>query len=322
VALRITLHSRCRHAAAFGTWIALAWAPAFAQVSANQETSPATRDKVNEITVDGCLYGAQGNLELVNGDDAFSLRGDTSTLKKYLGDEVMVRGKQEGSRPPLSLVVSGVTLIFKAPQVKLGKAIADPTNWHFQTNESYGVKFALPALSKNSVGGGSVSPNFVSETGTMTLASLPIPEEIYPGTGFVGGNYLLSVNSEINNVESCEKFGAYEPRFLSRSTLGGTRYTELTVGDAAMGTSYEELYFHTFQNGMCYEVAFSFGEVNTANQDFGCRVPRHGDGSRGGGVHAAHNVSAAQRRLFAEALTHCPHRDFVHRVICNSEWGK
>jgi hypothetical protein len=142
VALRITLHSRCRHAAAFGTWIALAWAPAFAQVSANQETSPATRDKVNEITVDGCLYGAQGNLELVNGDDAFSLRGDTSTLKKYLGDEVMVRGKQEGSRPPLSLVVSGVTLIFKAPQVKLGKAIADPTNWHFQTNESYGVKFA------------------------------------------------------------------------------------------------------------------------------------------------------------------------------------
>jgi len=142
VALRITLHSRCRHAAAFVTWIALASAPAFAQVSANQETSPATRDKVNEITVDGCLYGAQGNLELVNGDDAFSLRGDTSTLKKYLGDEVMVRGKQEGSRPPLSLVVSGVTLIFKAPQVKLGKAIADPANWHFQTNESYGVKFA------------------------------------------------------------------------------------------------------------------------------------------------------------------------------------
>jgi hypothetical protein len=142
VALRITLHSRCGHAAAFVTWIALASAPAFAQVSANQETSPATRDKVNEITVDGCLYGAQGNFELVNGDDAFSLRGDTSTLKKYLGDEVMVRGKQEGSRPPLSLVVSGVTLIFKAPQVKLGKAIADPTNWHFQTNESYGVKFA------------------------------------------------------------------------------------------------------------------------------------------------------------------------------------
>jgi hypothetical protein len=28
---------------------------------------------------------------------------------------------------------------------------------------------------------------------------------------------------------------------------------------------------------MCYEVAFSFGETNTANQDFGCRVPRHGD---------------------------------------------
>jgi len=44
-----------------------------------------------------------------------------------------------------------------------------------------------------------------------------------------------------------------------------------------MGTAYEELYFHTFQNGMCYEVGLSFGEYNTANQDLGCRVPKAGD---------------------------------------------
>jgi hypothetical protein len=262
---------------AFVIWIILALASAFAQVSAKQEPpSTDTPDEADEITVDGCLYGGQGNFELVNADDAFTLRGDLSALKKYVGDEVKVRGKQEGSNRPLSLVVSAVTLVFKAPQVRLSKTITDPTNWIFQTNESYGVKFALPALPKNSVGGGSVFPNFASETGTITLASVPIPEEIYAGSGFAGGNYLLSANSEINNRESCEKFGASDPRFLSYSTANGTRYTKLTVGDAAMGTSYEELYFHTFQNDMCYEIAFSFGEVNTANQDFGCRVPRHG----------------------------------------------
>jgi hypothetical protein len=253
-------------------------APAFAcaQWVASQ-TTPSRDEGADEVTVGGCLYGGRGNFNLVNADDSFELRGDLSALNKYLGDEVQVRGKQEGSDHRLSIIVSGVTLAFKAPQVELSKTISDPGNWHFQTNELYGIRFALPIVPENATGGGSAFANFVAETGTITLGELPIPGEIYPGTGFVGGNFLLSVNPEIKNRQSCEKFGASEPRFLSHSNFGGTQYTKLMVGDAAMGTSYEELYFHTFQNGICYEVAFRFGETNTANQDFGCRVPRHGD---------------------------------------------
>jgi len=103
------------------------------------------------------------------------LRGDLSALQKYAGDEVKVRGRQEGSDRPLSLIVSGVTEVFKAPQIKLSKMITDPSNWHFQANELYGVKFALPTFPENSVGGQTIFPNFVAETGTITLASLPIP---------------------------------------------------------------------------------------------------------------------------------------------------
>ena len=256
----------------------LASALTLAQSAANQGArSDKKTDEGDEVTLDGCLYGGQGNFELVNADDSFELRGDVSALNKYMGDEVQVRGKQEGSDHRLSIVVSGVKMVFKAPQVELSKTISDPSKWHFQTNELYGIRFALPAFAENATGGGSVSPNFVAETGTVTLSELPIRREIYPSTGFVGGNFLLSANPELNNRESCEKFGASEPRFISQSTFGGVQYTKLTVRDAAMGTSYEELYFHTFRNGVCYEVAFSLGETNTANQDFGCRVPRHGD---------------------------------------------
>ncbi len=123
-------------------------------------------------------------------------------------------------------------------------------------------------------------PIFVAETGTITLAGLSIPPEIYPGTNFVGGTYLLSVNPEIKNRESCEKFGTSEPRFLSHFTVGGIRYTKLTAGDVGAGSAYEELYFNTFRNGMCYEVGLSFGHYNTANQDLGCRVPKAGDTDR------------------------------------------
>jgi len=256
----------------------LASAFALAQTGGNQGTRPGkTPDEPNEITVDGCLYGSQGNFQLVNADNGFNLRGNVSALQKYVGDEVMVRGKQEGSDHLLSLLVSSVTEVFKAPKVELSKKISNPSNWHFQANELYGVRFAVPAFPEDSVGGGSVFPNFVSETGTITLGGLPIPAEMYPGTNFVGGTYLFTVNPQVKNRESCERFGTSDPRFLSHRTFAGTQYAKLTAGDAAMGTSYEDVYFHAFQNGMCYEVAFSFGEYNTSSQDFGCRVSKAGD---------------------------------------------
>lgn len=275
-AVRTNRNSRIRNAVVHFMLLVITLAFAFAQTSASQST-PSTHEEADEINVNGCLYGHQGSFNLINADDYFELRGDPSELNKYLGDEVQVRGKQEGSEHRLSIIVSGVTLVFKAPRVELSKTISEPGNWHFQSNELYGVKFALPTLPENSAGAGSVFPNFVSGTGTITLGGLPIPAEIYPGTNFVGGDFLLSVNSEIKNRKSCEKFGTSDPRFLSNHNLGGARYIQLTAGEAAMGTSYEDLYFHTFQNGICYEVAFSFGETNTANQDFGCRVSRHGD---------------------------------------------
>jgi hypothetical protein len=109
----------------------LASAFAFAQTGASQ-TTRSTHDEADEVTVDGCLYGGQGNFNLVSADDSFELHGDLSALNKYLGDEVQVRGRQEGSDHRVSIIVSGVTLASKAPQVELSKTISDPRNWHVQ----------------------------------------------------------------------------------------------------------------------------------------------------------------------------------------------
>ncbi|MGH9496451.1 MAG: Ser-Thr-rich GPI-anchored membrane family protein, partial [Candidatus Sulfotelmatobacter sp.] len=160
--------------------------------------------------------------------------------------------------------------------IELSKAITDSSNWHFQTSELYGVKFALPTF-PGKADSGTIFPNFVDETGTVTLVGLAIPSDIYPGTNFVGGTFLLSVNPQITNRESCEKFGTSDPRFLSQYTIGGMRYEKLEAGGAEAGTSYDDQYFHTFQNGMCYEVAFSAGSYNTGNVDLGCRIPKAGD---------------------------------------------
>jgi hypothetical protein len=51
----------------------LAPAFAFAQTAASQKTR-STQGEADEVTVDGCLYGGQGNFSLVNADDSFELQ--------------------------------------------------------------------------------------------------------------------------------------------------------------------------------------------------------------------------------------------------------
>jgi hypothetical protein len=232
--------------------------------------------KTNEVTVVGCLSGSPEAFMLSDSEGfVYRLTGRTPELAKRVGEEISVRGtKDEDTDSITSLAVTSVTEVFKAPEPRLSSSFRDSSNWHAQANVDYGVKFAMAQFSGSATGSGvNVQPNFVADNGTVTVGTLEIPREIYLDTNFVGGSFAISVNPEITNVKSCEQFGTSDPRFLSSRTMGGIRYAELTANGAAGGTGYSEHYFHTFQNGLCYEIAFEFGEYNTGSQDLGCRVP-------------------------------------------------
>jgi hypothetical protein len=225
------------------------------------------------ITVKGCLYGGPKAFGISDADGkGHALYGLTSTLQKYVGEEITVQGIEEAADPIPSLKVVAVKEVFKTPKPKLSAQIADASKWRVHVSQAYGVRFATPAFLKNNAGEGG-GGNFVSQAGTITLAELEIPRDVYADTNFVGGSFSLSVNSSINNRESCEKFAMSDRRLLSRRTFAGTSYVERIEADAALGTAYGEHDFHTFQNGLCYEVSFRYGSYNTANQDLGCTVP-------------------------------------------------
>lgn len=231
-------------------------------------------------TIVGCLNGGPTEFQLTDAEGyAYNLQGRIWDLQKYAGEEISVRGTPHGPKDTSpAFTVASVQQVFKAPEPKLSASVTSASNWHVQKNTKYGVQFALPSFpGEGAPGDGSDSTNFVAEHGAVTLSSVTIPREIYPDTNFVGGSFLFSVNPEITNRESCEKFGHSDARFLSSRTLGGIRYEELTEGDAAAGTYYDDYYFHALQNGMCYEIAFQLGGYNTANQNLGCRVPIVGE---------------------------------------------
>jgi hypothetical protein len=244
-----------------------------AQVNNPSSPPQLSADTAEEIV--GCLSGGPTEFELSDSEGyVYSLRGQTDALQRYVGEEISVRGTRQGDKADSpSFIVGSVKEVFRAPRPKLSPAIASGANWHTHSIASYAVTFALPEIPEDSSAAGGLASNFVAEQGAITLGSFTLPREVYPDTNFVGGSFMLSVNPEITNRESCEKFGRSDVRFLSSRILGGIRYAEMMEGDAAAGTSYENYYYHSVQNGVCFEIAFQFGGYNTANQDLGCRVP-------------------------------------------------
>lgn len=229
-----------------------------------------------EVTVDGCLYGSPGGFAVVGAENSYALHGDAATLQKHLGEEVRVTGVARAESDELD--VARIETVFRAPTLQLPAAITDDSNWKTQVNGQYGVKFALPTLPNWSKSGErGTGTNLVSEAGAVTLANLDIPSEIYPSSNFTGGIFLLSVNPTITNRGSCEKFGIFDPHSVSHPNFGGATYSETSEGDAAAGSSSNTEYFHTFQNGVCFEIAVTVGFYSTASQDFGCRVSTVGD---------------------------------------------
>jgi hypothetical protein len=255
---------------------------AAAQTTVKHDDSGTQSASPGEIqTVDGCLYNL-GQFESVGTDYGYELHGDTAALEKHLGEEVRLTGvARKKSENMYSLDVTSVKTVFKAPILYLPSVITDASNWKTQVNEKYGVKFGLPTFpSYMKAGGAAPGPNSVAEPGTVTLAGLDIPSGIYPKSNFTGGTFLLFVNPTITNRGSCQKFATFDPRSISYHTIAGTAYSETSEGDAAAGSSSDTEYFHTFQNGMCFEIALTTGFYDTSNQDLGCRVPIPGDAAK------------------------------------------
>jgi hypothetical protein len=228
----------------------------------------------------GCLGGPRGEFQLTDEEgNVYVLIGHTSDLDKLSGAEISVQGTKDESTQPLpTFNIISFKKVFRAPDAKLSFAFSDPSKWDPHTNLEFGITFALPRFhSSTDVSSSDEQANFAADQGSMSLAHLEIPMEIYPNTNFAGGSFAIFANPEITNPQSCAQFGSSDPRFLSSRTIAGISYTEMTSVDAAMGSAYGEYYFHTFQNNVCFELSLRLGASNTSSQPLGCRVSTVGE---------------------------------------------
>lgn len=126
-------------------------------------------------------------------------------------------------------------------------------------NGAYGVSLSYPRK-YNLLAGDKQSPmpvqaNFI-KPGAVEIASVEMPDDLYPQTDFSSGLLNVSVNSGLT-AEECGQFvpnskdaEAAQPATVK---LGANEYTELEQMNGEGERQSDLKYFHLFKNGVCYE---------------------------------------------------------------------
>jgi hypothetical protein len=213
----------------------------------------------------------------------FVLTGNTEGLEKYVGREITLEGARGEDitlngyfQPRPSFVVSRIVRVSDTQIPKLDPSFASTASWETQSNNKFGVKFAHPST-MNVVESAETTAgsNFVTQEGTEVVANLGIPGTAYANANLLGGSFTIYVNRQVTNRGSCMQFGqlwSQEEPPLSY-TVGNLVYAKAERGSAAMGTWYSDYHFHTFQNGLCYELALELIEYSAHTADTGCNIP-------------------------------------------------
>jgi hypothetical protein len=275
---------------AFALWLGaclFACNPIVGQTKVSPSVSPdRAPQKERKATLKGCVEEGPDQFFLATDESAqpFALTGKTSGLEKYINKEITVEG--DGSGPPIrvdgyfepfhSFQVSRIVEVSAQREARLSSSFSNTSTWHTGRNEKYGVEFAHPeSMTSATDRSPTLEPNFVTSESVETVGSLTIPSETYPGANFAGGSFSIFVNRNITNADSCKEFGntGSQEHPAAPFVVGTLQYTNMEDGSAAMGTWYEYSYFHIFQNGLCYEVAFELVEYNAHNAAPACNVP-------------------------------------------------
>jgi hypothetical protein len=96
--------------------------------------------------------------------------------------------------------------------------------------------------------------------------------ETYPSSNFVGGAFAVIVDPNIQSEGTCRQFRSFWPEHTSSTNIHGIKYAQTLFVGAAAGTASAVHYFHTFQNGLCYEFDFDFNEENGTGMDLPCSM--------------------------------------------------
>jgi hypothetical protein len=155
-----------------------------------------------------------------------------------------------------------------------------PANVTFSDANS-GVSFLYPrkfALSSGNdalpqfAGLGAASMNFV-QPGGVAVATVVLPDGSYPGTDFASAFFNVNVNRNVSEQE-CAHFALADSHNVNGQSMdtekvkiGSTDMETTSNFSASALTQTETQYYHSYENGACYEYVLSLGTAGYGVKD-------------------------------------------------------
>jgi len=192
---------------------------------------------------------------------------------------------------PVSAPVSAVPPQTPTPAPVVAKAKKHRAPNLSYVNREYGVSFTFPRnyqlktqletkpemnpSNEAKVAATTTEPlqmNFV-HPGGLPLAAVEMPGNSYPGTDFKSGFVILSVNPGMT-AETCSQFGSPESSTTTDPStqakmepvkFGATKFDEIDNHTGSTMNQADAKYYHTFNNGVCYEFALAIATGGDAS---------------------------------------------------------
>jgi hypothetical protein len=140
-----------------------------------------------------------------------------------------------------------------------GLSFVYPRKYELATGDKAQPEFA---------GLGAAPMNFVQDGG-VTLATVAVPAKLYPGTDFTTAFFNVNVNHSLSEAE-CSRFaagGSGKPESGQTETEKvkvGSKDMDMTSDFAADATKQAEAkYYHSYENGACYEFVLGMGTAGS-----------------------------------------------------------
>jgi len=162
----------------------------------------------------------------------------------------------------------------KTPKTKKRPANVTYSDANSGVSFLYPRKFALASGGKEpQLSGMSDAPmNFV-QPGGVAVATVELPSGSYPGTDFASAFFNVNVNRNVSEQE-CGHFAFVDshnvnggPVAAEKVKIGSTDMETTSNFSASAMTQTETQYYHSYQNGACYEYVLSVGTAGYGVKD-------------------------------------------------------
>jgi hypothetical protein len=118
---------------------------------------------------------------------------------------------------------------------------------------------------------GDVPMNFV-QPGGVAVATVALPDRSYPGTDFASAFFNVNVNRSVSEQE-CAHFAFVdtrnadgEPVDAEKVKIGSTNMETTSSFSAGATAQAETQYYHSYENGACYEYVLGLGTEGLATE--------------------------------------------------------